>query len=104
MHTLQARRQQSGQFSQLENEAVQYTINWKAELGTDTVSTSTWTAQDGGAIANETSASNETSARLSAGAGRYRFTNKITTSTGATRERQIKLRVRNNAGDLNDYT
>jgi len=82
---------------QLENEALLRTINWAGELDTDTIDTSTWTAENSGStIANEANTTTTASARLSGTPGRYLFTNKITTANGNTLEHQIELIVKDN--------
>ena len=90
---------------QTENSAQTYVVNWAVELDTDTISTSTWTAENNGAtIANETNTTTQSSCRLSGDPGTYRITNKIVTSNGDTMERYIELRVlSNDFYDLYDY-
>ena len=84
-------------FSQQENAARTYTINWASVIDTDTIATSTWTAENNGTVANEASDNTTASARLSGTPGKYLFTNKITTTTGGdTLEAQIMLIVRDN--------
>ena len=92
-------------FRQQENEAILRTVNWAGELDTDTISTSTWTAENSGStIASEANTTTTTSARLSGTPGRYLFTNKITTAAGDTREHQVEVEVLNNDRNLvNDY-
>lgn len=81
------------------------TINWAGELDTDTISTSTWTAENSGStIANEASTNTTASARLSGTPGAYLFTNKITTAAGDTREQQIEVQVlKNDRAIVRDY-
>lgn len=82
---------------QTENAAETYTVNWAAELDTDTISTSTWSTEDSGAtIANEANTTTTASARLSGDVGRYRIINKIVTAAGDTMERYIDLTVMEN--------
>ena len=97
--------QPSGIFQQQENAAIIYTVNWAGLLDTDTISTSTWTAENSGStIANEANTTTTASARLSGTPGKYLFTNKITTAAGDTREKQIVLVVKDNDHAVNtDY-
>ncbi len=92
-------------FVQQENEAILRTIEWSGELDTDTISTSTWTAENSGStIANEGNDTITTEARLSGTPGCYLFTNKITTAAGDTREQQIQLTVlKNDRSRVSDY-
>lgn len=84
-------------FSQQENAARTYTINWASVIDTDTIATSTWTAHNSGTVASDTNDNTTASARLSGSPGKYLFTNKITTTTGGdTLEAQILLIVRDN--------
>lgn len=94
-----------GRFEQLENAARTYTVDWNIQLGTDTISSSTWTAENSGStIANEATGTTTTSARLSGTPGKYLFTNKIVTSGGDTLECQLILIVKNNDRSMiNDY-
>lgn len=103
--TLNAIQSQCLRCTQAENSAMTYTVNWAALLDTETVSTSTWTAEDSGlTIANEANTTQETSARLSGDPGRYRATNKVVTSSGDTHERYIDLTILDNdAGYTDDY-
>ena len=85
------------QAKQTEDSAETYTVNWAAELDTDTISTSAWSAEDSGVtIANEANTTTTTSARLSGSPGRYRIINKITTAAGDTMERYLDLIVMEN--------
>ncbi len=90
---------------QTENAANTYTVNWSAQLGTDTISTSTWTSEDSGVtIANEANDTLTASCRLSGDIGRYRIVNKIVTAAGDTDERYIELTIKDNTRLwTNDY-
>lgn len=103
--TLEARQRQNQLFSQHENAAILRTINWAAELDTDTISTSTWTAEQSGVtIADEANTTTTASARLSGDPGRKVVTNKIVTASGDIKERQILIQVKNNDSDyISDY-
>lgn len=96
-NTLQARQKQSQLFSQHENAAILYSVNWAAELDTDTISTSTWTTEaSGSTITDETNTTNSASARLSGDVGQHVVTNKVVTAAGDTKERQLIIQVRDN--------
>lgn len=103
--TLNALSGQCLKYTQAENSALTYTVNWAAILDTDTVSSSTWTAEDSGlTIANEANTTTTTSARLSGSPGKYRATNKVVTAAGDTHERYIDLTIKDNdAGYTDDY-
>lgn len=103
--TLNALSGQCLRYTQAENAALTYVVNWAAILGTETVSSSIWEAEDSGlVIAGESTTTTTTSARLSGDPGRYRAVNRITTSSGDTHERYIDLTVRDNsAGYVDDY-
>lgn len=84
-------------FDQSENSAITYTVDWGGLLDTDTISTSTWTAETSGiTIASAANTTTQATARLSATPGSYLITNKIVTAAGSTREQQIVIRVSNN--------
>jgi len=103
--TLEARQNQWQLFQQYENAAKTYTVNWAAELDTDTISTSTWTAETSGAtIASESNTTTTTSARLSGDPGYKVLTNKIVTAAGDTMERQVHLKIHDNSAHFkSDY-
>ena len=83
---------------QNENAAITYTINYAAELDTDTVSTSTWSCEDSGiTIASESNTTKLTSARLSGDVGQYRIVNKVVTTAGDTIERYVDLIIKDNS-------
>ena len=89
---------------QAENSAITYTINWAGMLDTDTISTSTWTAENGGTVASEANTTTTASARLSGDPSKWLFTNKVVLASGDTMERQITLIVRDNQkGAISDY-
>ena len=83
---------------QTENAALTYTINYAAELDTDTVSSSTWSSEDSGVtIANDANTTTQTSCRLSGDTGRFRVVNKVVTTNGDIYERYIDLRIIDNS-------
>jgi len=93
--------------TQNENDALRYTINWAGDLDTDTISSDTWTNEDGGlTIAAESNTTTTSTCRLSASdPGLYRVVCKIVTAAGDTLERIIELRVGENnpVSALSDY-
>ena len=90
---------------QQENAARTRTINWSSRIGSDTISSSTWTAETSGlTIANEANDTTTTSARFSATPGRYLVTNKVVLAGGDTEEFQLVIEVMNNDRSLiSDY-
>jgi len=92
-------------FSQGENAAITYTVNWIGRLGSNTISSSTWTRENSGStVANEANTTQKTSARLSGSAGMYLLTNQVVLNNGDTMEFQFKLRVKDNKScDTSDY-
>lgn len=93
--------------TQNENEAIRYTINWAGDLDTDTISSDTWTNEEGGlTIAAESNTATTSVCRLSASdPGLYRVQCKIVTAAGDSLERIIDLRVGENNPNsaLSDY-
>lgn len=90
-------------FTQSENAALTYTVNYASTLATDTISTSTWSSEDTGVtIASDTSTTTTASARLSGSPGAYAVINKIVTAAGDTIERTIKLTVTANEGSAGE--
>jgi len=92
-------------FEQGENAAITYTVNWIGRLGSNTISSSTWTRENSGSmVANEANTTQKASARLSGSAGIYLLTNKVVLDNGDTMEYQFKLRVNDNdLGITTDY-
>lgn len=73
-----------------------YTVDWSAWLGVDTISTSTWVVPAG---ITEASASNNATAAtiwLSGGTSGedYEVVNRIVTAAGRTEDRTLKIMVR----------
>jgi hypothetical protein len=102
--TLNAANLDEMRVRQTENADISYTINWAAELDTDTISTSTWSSENRGlTIAGESNTTTQATARLTADAGRYRVVNKVVTVAGDTQERYIDLSVLDNSGYVWDY-
>jgi hypothetical protein len=81
------------------NARLDFAVSWTDWLGTDTISTSTWTA-DAGITIESTPAPSLDGAKtvvwLSGGtAGQsYQVTNRITTAAGRTDDRSLWIRVR----------
>ena len=96
-NVLEAKQRQNQLFEQQENSAILRTVNWSAELDTDTIATSTWTLETTGAtLADEANTTTAASARISGDTGKHLITNKITTAAGNTMERQIIIKVHAN--------
>lgn len=90
---------------QQENAAITRTVNWINRLGSNTISSSTWTSEDSSVtIANESNTNYKASARLSGDTGLYLITNQVVLSDGDTMEYQFKLRIKDNSQDwTTDY-
>lgn len=78
------------------DEVLDYTIDWTARLGSDTISTSTWIVPTG---ITEDSNSNTTTATtiwLSGGTVNqiYELTNRVVTAGGRTMDKTVRLPVR----------
>ena len=103
--TLQSRSRQNQTFLQQENSAILYSVNWAAQLDTDTISSSTWTAENSGAtLSDETNTTNSTSVRVTGDPGKRLITNKIVTASGNTLERQLIIKILdNNRAFVSDY-
>ena len=102
--TLNARYQEL-KSSQAENSVITYTINYAAELDTDTISSSTWSSEDSGVtIGTDSNTTTQTTCLLSGDVGRYRVVNQIVTANGQTLERYIDLSIKDNSKTFtNDY-
>lgn len=103
--TVNALRYDTATFQQSENAVLDYTINWESEIGSDTISTSTWSTEDSGITISNTSDTDTTATcKLTGDPGRYRVVNKIVTAGGLTDERVIELVVtENNRVTSSDY-
>lgn len=73
-----------------------YAINWEMWLDGDTISTSTWTAEDGITIDSSSNSTTLTTVWLSGGTANttYTVTNRIVTAAGRTDERSLYIRVK----------
>ena len=82
------------------DEVIDYCIDWTSVLNAqspvDTISTSTWTAENGLVIDSNTNTTTEATVWVSGGNVNKitSLTNKIVTAGGRTHERSIELRVR----------
>ena len=72
-----------------------YSINWATWLGSDTISTSTWTVESGITKDSDTNTTTATTIWLSAGTAgvTYSCTNEIATAGGRTANRTIDIKV-----------
>lgn len=80
------------------NDNYKYTVEWAAELGADTISTSSWTVESG--ITNDgdtTDNVTQTTIDLSGGTAgtTYTLTNQITTAGGDVWEKELYIKVQN---------
>lgn len=75
-----------------------YTLDWSAWLGTDTIATSTWTVPSG-LTQPKDATSTATAATVWVGGGtpgqKYTVTNRIVTAAGRADERSIQISVVN---------
>ena len=73
-----------------------YQVDWSAWLGTDTIASSSWTAETGITVDSDSHTTTTATAWVSGGTTgeRYRLTNHITTAGGRTDERTITIVVR----------
>lgn len=83
-------------FTKDSSAVLDYSIDWSAWLGTDTIATSTWTDATAGITVNSNSfTTTATKVWLSGGTAgqQYRLTNRITTAGGRTDDRTIVVQV-----------
>ena len=77
------------------NAVLPYTIDWADWLGSDTISSSTWTVASG--ITEDSTSSTTTVATILLSGGTsgtsYSVTNRITTAAGLTEDRTIRIDV-----------
>lgn len=78
---------------QASGETLDWKIDWSSWLGSDTISTSDWTATTGVTLGTESNTSTTTTQFISGGTiGRtYELTNTITTAGGRTAKRTISV-------------
>lgn len=72
-----------------------YTVDWSAWLDGDTISTSTWEADDGITIDSDTNTATTATVWLSGGTlgATYRITNHIVTAAGREDDRTITVKA-----------
>ena len=82
-------------FVKAEGEVLDYAFNWDAWLGSDTISTSVWTADTGITIDSESETTTVATIWLSGGRNNnvYQVKNKIVTASGRTAERSFNLTI-----------
>lgn len=96
--TINALQFRVANFQQSEFAELEYTINWDAVLNTDTIATSSWKSS-GALTITPTNTDKTATAKVKGNPGIYLLTNKITTASGITDERQIKLQININDRD-----
>lgn len=78
------------------DEVLDYQLDWSDRLGTDTISTSTWTVPGG--ITKNSDSHTTTAAIIWLSSGTdgvtYEFLNRIVTAGGRTMDQTVKLKVR----------
>jgi hypothetical protein len=91
-------------YSQSENAALSYVMNWAGVLQSGTISISTWECNESLTIAATANTTTTATARLSGEPGHYRIVNRIVTASGDTDERIILLTITDNNGyRVGDY-
>ena len=82
-----------------------FQINWATWLGTDTISTSTWTVPTGITKVTDTNTTTTVTIWMSGGTNLtdYELSNKITTANGRTEEDTIIIKVRQSTTATGDY-
>jgi hypothetical protein len=99
--TINSLMQRSGRFIQSENSNLKYQVDYVAQLGSDTIATSTWTVESGSlTVTGGAESDNITSAVVSGSTGESRLVNKITTTTsGETIERIFRIKITDNSDE-----
>lgn len=84
-----------GVFTKDPNAVLDYSFNWATWLVSDTISTSTWTADTGITINSTTNTTTLATVWLSGGAAgtTYIVTNRIVTNGGRTEDRSLTINV-----------
>jgi len=82
-------------FTQDPSARLDYTVDWSAELGTDTIATSTWVVADGLTASAQSNTTTTASVFVSGGTAgvSYILANTITTAGGRIDTRHIQLNV-----------
>ena len=94
--TIQALSHRRSRMQQSENADLDYSVNWAAVLGSDTISTSAWESTPSLTISSEADSGNVASANITGSVGEYLITNKIVSAVGITDERTFHLRINDN--------
>lgn len=83
------------QFTKDPQATLDYTVDWSAWLGTDTIATSTWVLDAGITQTNASLSGALATVWVSGGSvgNTYSVTNRITTAAGRTDDRSILIRV-----------
>lgn len=78
------------------DETIDFEFNWKAFLGSDTISASTFVLPDGLTSVSTSNTPKTATIFVSGGTAcaSYRITNRITTVGGRTKDKTIRVRVR----------
>lgn len=83
-------------YTQDPDAVLDYTVDWAAWLDDDTISVSTWTAESGIEIADDSSTDTTATVFVSGGTvgERYAVTNHIVTAGGREDDRTLTIRIR----------
>jgi hypothetical protein len=78
------------------DEVLDYELDWSARLGTDTISSSTWTVPTGITKNSDSHTTTTTTVWLQGGtvAASYTFNNRIITAGGRTMDQSVKLKIK----------
>jgi len=78
------------------DEILDYQVDWILRLGTDTISTSTWTVPTGITKTTDTKTNTATTIWLSGGTigVSYELTNRVVTAGGRTMDQSVKLKIK----------
>lgn len=78
------------------DEVLDYVLNWSARLGSDTITTSTWTVPDGITMDSDSETTTATTIWLSGGTEgqSYDILNRIVTAGGRTMDQTVKLKIK----------
>lgn len=92
--TVSSAAESQARFTQVKGATLDYHVDWRAQLGTDTISTSTW-ASDTATLAGSSNASNIATILVSGGdeGDEHEITNTVTTAAGITDVRTITVVV-----------
>lgn len=92
-------------FEQTENDTLDYIRRAERFLGTDTISTSTWTADNGITLSSESNDTTTATVFVSGGnpGNTYKVTNKIVTAAGRTKDASFTLKITTVEQSVSDY-